>query len=108
MEKVKDQTLRNDSFDLFLKILNKFQRVSSSEQAKELWKLLDENITKIIAEDMGESTEQETKKEKKKKGERSVEDLEGELAKANQQIRDLQKKSEKVDADSKTIIEKIN
>ena len=55
IDKLKDDTLRNDSFDILLKILNKFLRVRDAGVGKELWKLLDENITKCISENFGET-----------------------------------------------------
>lgn len=49
-------------------------KVNDASESKELWKLLEENITKIISENFG--VQSPTKKEKKVKKLGNVEELE--------------------------------
>lgn len=63
-----------------MRILNKFLSVKKAEEGKELWKLLDENIIKIISENFGEDDSKKTKKDKKEKKAQTIEELEAQLA----------------------------
>jgi hypothetical protein len=56
-DKLKDETLKVDSFDTFLRVMNKFLRVNQAESSKEMWKLLDDNISKIISGNFSDQPE---------------------------------------------------
>lgn len=82
-KRMKDAALKDDSFDTFMRVMNKFLKLNESEQSKEIWKLLDEVITKMIAGNF--STAPEKKKKKVVEGgNQNLEQLETKLIQASQ------------------------
>lgn len=61
--KLKEAALKDDSYDVFMRVLNKFLKLPQNDQSSDNWKLLDDVITKMISGNF--SNEPEKKKKKK-------------------------------------------
>jgi hypothetical protein len=87
-----------------MRVLNKFLKLPQNEQSSDIWKLLDEVITKMINGNFSNEPEKKKKKSDEGAGKNS-EELESALVKAQQSIRDLEKKSSKFEEELKVILE---